>query len=207
MPTRQACGLPAEGFVFCCFNNNYKISAEVYACWMRILQKTPGSVLWLLKTNDAARDNLLAQARRAGVDCARIVFAPFLPEGEHLERLSHADLFLDTFPYNAHTSASDAVWAGVPVLTRSGSSFASRVAGSILRTLGIDELITDQPSDYETLACELAANPERLQALHRRLKAAIQDRPLYDAQNFARHLEQLLLQASESVAPTTSSAS
>jgi len=199
--------LPPGAFVFCCFNNTHKISPELFACWMRILQKTPNSVLWLLKTNDAARDNLLAQAHRAGVDSARIVFAPFLPEGEHLERLSHADLFLDTFPYNAHTSASDAVWAGVPVLTRSGSSFASRVAGSILRTLGMDELITDQPSDYETLAAELAANPERLQALHRRLKAAIQDGPLYDAQDFARHLEQLLLLASKSADLTTSSAS
>ena len=186
--------LPPGAFVFCCFNNTHKISPELFACWMRILQKTPGSVLWLLKTNDAARDNLLTQAHRAGVDCARIVFAPFLPEGEHLERLSHADLFLDTFPYNAHTSASDAVWAGVPVLTRSGSSFASRVAGSIMHTLQLPECVTNSIQTYELTANQLANSRSTLSALRERLSKARLNEALYNAPQFARELEKLLIE-------------
>ena len=184
--------LPPGAFVFCCFNNTHKISPELFACWMRILQKTPSSVLWLLKTNDAARDNLLAQARKAGVDSARIVLAPFLPEGEHLERLSHADLFLDTFPYNAHTSASDAVWAGVPVLTRSGSSFASRVAGSILSTLQMPECITNSIQAYELTAIQLANSRSNLSDLRARLNKTLLEKALYNAPQFARELENLL---------------
>ena len=187
--------LPEGSFVYCCFNNTHKITPEVFASCMRILHKTPGSVLWLLKTNDAARDNLWAHAAKAGIARERLVFAPFLPEAEHLERLSHADLFLDTFPYNAHTSASDAVWAGVPVLTRAGEGFASRVAGSILHTVGLEALITTTVAAYEELAVALAQEPARRARLRDHMRENVAHGPLYDAKGFAQSLEQLLVQA------------
>ena len=184
--------LPAGAFVFCCFNNSHKITPETFRSWMRILRQTPGSVLWLLKTNDAARDNLWAEAGKAGICKDRLIFAPFLPEDQHLERLSHADLFLDTFPYNAHTSASDAVWAGVPVLTRSGQSFASRVAGSILTAAGAAELICATQEEYETLAVQLHADELRLVSIRQRLRQGLEQGPLYQADLFAKNLEKLL---------------
>lgn len=187
--------LPEGSFVYCCFNNTHKITPEVFASWMRILHNTPGSVLWLLKTNDAARDNLWAHAAKAGIARERLVFAPFLPEAEHLERLSHADLFLDTFPYTAHTSASDAVWAGVPVLTRAGQGFASRVAGSILRTVGMDELIMTTVAAYEELAVALAQEPARRARLRDHMRENVTHGPLYNAKGVAQSLEHLLVQA------------
>jgi predicted O-linked N-acetylglucosamine transferase (SPINDLY family) len=121
----------------------------MFKVWMRILKQTPGSVLWMLKTNEAAKTNFLKYTQAEGVNPARIIFAEFLPENEHLDRLSHADLFLDTYPYNAHTTASDALWAGVPIVTKSGNSFASRVAGSLLSVAGLHEFITENDFDYE----------------------------------------------------------
>ena len=131
-PGRAACGLPAQGFVFCAFNNSFKITPAFFAIWMRLLQQVPGSVLWLLESNALVRRNLTAVAAAAGVDPDRLVFAPMLPHGQHLARHRHADLFLDTLPCNAHTTASDALWAGLPVLTCAGETFAGRVAGSIV---------------------------------------------------------------------------
>jgi protein O-GlcNAc transferase len=141
--------LPQNAFVYCCFNNMHKVTPRMFKVWMRILKQTPGSVLWMLKTNETAKTNFLEHTQAEGVDPARIIFAEFLPEKEHLDRLSHADLFLDTYPYNAHTTASDALWAGVPIVTKSGNSFASRVAGSLLSVEGLHELITDNDLDYE----------------------------------------------------------
>jgi predicted O-linked N-acetylglucosamine transferase (SPINDLY family) len=185
--------LPPDAFVFCCYNNSHKISPSTFQSWMRILQQTPRSVLWLLKTNDAARDNLWSEAVKAGIDKERLIFAPFLPEAEHLERLSHADLFLDTYPYNAHTSASDAVWAGVPVLTRSGNSFASRVAGSILSTIGLTELISTSNVHYESLAIELHNDAQRLKILRAQVRPNTRQCSLYDSRFFAKTLENLLI--------------
>lgn len=141
--------LPQNAFVYCCFNNMHKVTPRMFKVWMRILKQTPGSVLWMLKTNETAKTNFLEHTQAEGVNPARIIFAEFLPENEHLDRLSHADLFLDTYPYNAHTTASDALWAGVPIVTKSGNSFASRVAGSLLSEAGLNELITKNDLDYE----------------------------------------------------------
>jgi predicted O-linked N-acetylglucosamine transferase (SPINDLY family) len=141
--------LPPKAFVYCCFNNMHKVTPRMFKVWMRILKQTPGSVLWMLKTNETAKTNFLKYTQAEGVNPARIIFAEFLPEKEHLDRLSHADLFLDTYPYNAHTTASDALWAGVPIVTKSGNSFASRVAGSLLSVAGMSKLITDNDLDYE----------------------------------------------------------
>lgn len=146
--------LPQNAFVYCCFNNMHKVTPRMFKVWMRILKQTPGSVLWMLKTNETAKTNFLKHTQAEGVDPARIIFAEFLPEKEHLERLSHADLFLDTYPYNAHTTASDALWAGVPIVTKSGNSFASRVAGSLLSVAGLSELITENYLDYEKKSIE-----------------------------------------------------
>lgn len=197
--------LPADAFVFCCFNNTHKITPEVFASWMRILRQTPGSVLWLLKTNDAARENLLAHAVRAGIARDRLVFAPFLPEAEHLERLTHADLFLDTFPYTAHTTASDAVWAGVPVLTRVGESFASRVAGSILHTVGLATLIATTVADYENLALELTNNMPVYTLLKSQLQKKITSNFLYDVKKYSKDFEKIIYDfySMKSLTPTT----
>src|SRR5262245_6116648 len=142
-PNRHAVGLPENGFVFCCFNNTFKIQPELFGVWMRLLTKAAGSVLWLLKSNQEMEDNLRREAAALGVNPDRLVFAPRLPQGKHLARHRMADLFLDTLPYNAHTTASDALWSGLPVLTCAGLSFASRVAGSLLHAVGLPELVTE----------------------------------------------------------------
>jgi protein O-GlcNAc transferase len=160
--TRQELGLPEHGFVFCCFNNNYKILPEIFASWMRILNYVDGSVLWLFQDNSWVAENLKKEAKKQGITPNRLVFAERLPLSEHLARHRQADLFLDTFPYNAHTTASDALWAGLPVLTLMGESFASRVAASLLNAIGLPELITSSQEEYEALAIELALNPKKL---------------------------------------------
>jgi predicted O-linked N-acetylglucosamine transferase (SPINDLY family) len=188
--TREELGLPSEGVVFCCFNSGYKILPEVFDRWMGILGRTAGSVLWLQGTDAGVRSNLHREALRRGVDAERLIFAPRMESlPEHLARLRAADLFLDTFPYNAHSTAMDALWAGVPVLTRSGESFASRVAGSLLRTAGLSELIADSPSQYEEMAVALAASPKRLGELRGRL--ARTGSRLFDTERYTRNLESL----------------
>ena len=144
-PTRQEMGLPEQAFVFCCFNNNWKITPAMFDVWMRLLHQVEGSVLWLLWDNESAERNLRKEAQRRGIDPSRLVFAGRLPPDEHLARHRLADLFLDTLPYNAHTTASDALWAGLPVLTCKGEAFAGRVAASLLHAVGVPELITCQP--------------------------------------------------------------
>jgi predicted O-linked N-acetylglucosamine transferase (SPINDLY family) len=195
--TRTECGLPEQGFVFCCFNNNFKILPPTFDIWMRIFQRVPGSVLWLLEDNPAAARNLRAEAAARGIDPGRLVFAPRLPLPEHLARHRVADLFLDTWPCNAHTTASDALWAGLPLLTRPGRSFASRVAASLLHAIGLPELITHTDGDYEELAVALANDPRRLAALKDKLAANRLTQPLFDCPRFTRHLEAAYLAVME----------
>ncbi|QTD46042.1 tetratricopeptide repeat protein [Ottowia testudinis] len=191
--SRHELGLPDEAFVFCCFNNTYKVIPSVFACWMRILSVTPGSVLWLYQSNEQAAENLRGHAAQHGIDPDRLVFAKHADIPEHLARIQAADLFLDTYPCNAHTTASDALWAGVPVLTRAGQSFASRVAASLLSTLELGELITHASGDYEALAIALAREPQRLRAIRDKLVRNRQTSPLFDGQRFARDLEKAYL--------------
>ena len=189
-PSREECGLPAAGFVFCCFNASYKLTAGMFDIWMRLLGAVPGSVLWLLAAGEVAEENLRREAgSRLPGGAARLLFAPSLPNPEHLARLSNAGLFLDTLPYNAHTLASDALWAGCPVITHPGAAFASRVAGTLLRAAGLAELIAGTLADYEALALRLARNPEELASLRARLAANRQRSPLFDCRRFARRLE------------------
>jgi predicted O-linked N-acetylglucosamine transferase (SPINDLY family) len=187
--TREELGLPASGFVFACFNNTYKITPAVFAAWMRILMRVGDSVLWLFETNSDAVDNLRKEAAARGVDPCRLVFAKRLPLPEHLARIRMADLFLDTLPYNAHTTTSDALWAGLPVLTCPGESFASRVAASLLNAIALPELIADSPEAYENRALELAGDPVQLGAIRRKLAENRNTAPLFDSRLFARHIE------------------
>jgi len=188
-PSRAECGLPESGFVFCCFNNSHKITPEVFEVWMRLLKNVPGSVLWLLGVSPLVPVNLGREAAARGVAPERLVFAPRLPLAEHLARHRLADLFLDTLPYNAHTTASDALWAGCPVLTMAGQTFASRVAGSLLRTIGLPELITTSLQEYEELALRLARDGHLLSELRGRLQANRTASRLFDGRQFARGLE------------------
>jgi protein O-GlcNAc transferase len=186
---RADTGLPHEGFVYCCFNNTYKLNPAMFDVWMRLLDQSPGSALWLLGMNHAARTNLRKEAAGRGVDPQRLVFADRAPYDEHLKRLGLADLFLDTLPFNAGATASDALWAGLPVLTCAGRSFAARMAGSLLHTAGLPELVTQNLQHYETMALNLAQQPEMLLTLRRRLQETRQASPLFDADLFRRHLE------------------
>jgi predicted O-linked N-acetylglucosamine transferase (SPINDLY family) len=188
-PVRAELGLPEAGFVFCCFNNNHKITPSVFDIWMRLLRAVPGSVFWLLADNDAAVANLRRAAIARGVEADRLVFADRIEPAEHLARHSAADLCLDTLPYNAHTTASDALWAGLPVLTQLGQSFPGRVGASLLTALDLPELITESPAAYEARALELARDPARLAGIRRKLWAQRLISPLFDAGRFARHLE------------------
>lgn len=188
-PTRRALGLPEDGMVFCCFNNSAKLGPEIFNVWMRLLHQVPGSVLWLLADFAAVERNLRREAQGRGVSPERLVFAPRLRNAEHLARLAQADLFLDTLPYNAHTTTSDALWAGVPVLTCRGQAFAGRVAASLLVAVGLPELVTDSLQDYEVLALQLAHSPGRRQALREHLERARVHSPLFDTTGFARNLE------------------
>jgi predicted O-linked N-acetylglucosamine transferase (SPINDLY family) len=188
--TRAELGLPEAGVVFCCFNNAYKITPEVFASWLRILEAVPGSVLWLAKSIDAAAANLRNTAALNGIAAERLVFAERVASlPEHLARYRAADLFLDTFPYNAHTTASDALGAGLPVLSRPGQSLPSRVAASLLHCVGLPELIAGDAQDYERRAIELALNPQKLRTLRDRVDLARATAPLFDVQRFTADLE------------------
>ena len=195
--TREELKLPQSGFVYCCFNSSYKITPHAFDGWMRILKQVQGSVLWLIEDNPSAVSNLQLEAQRCGVDSKRLIFAKKIPLPDHLARHQVADLFLDTLPYNAHTTASDSLWAGVPVLTRAGESFASRVAASLLTALNLPELIASSQADYETLAVDLAINPERLKIIRQKLKQNLQSTSLFNTAMFARHIENAYTQMYE----------
>jgi len=187
--TRRDCGLPEERMVFCCFNNSYKILPATFACWTRILRAVEGSVLWLLADNQTTMQNLRKEAEARQVDPSRLIFSERIRPAEHLARHRLADLFLDTLPYNAHTTASDALWAGLPVLTQCGRTFAGRVAASLLSAVGLPELITQTSDDYEELAIQLATNPDQLARIKTTLAKNRAAAPLFDTILFARHIE------------------
>lgn len=187
--SRAESGLPSDAVVFACFNSNHKITPDVFDVWMRLLRQVPGSVLWLLKSNEDAQGALAAEASLRGVDPQRIVWAARLPLADHLARYRHADLFLDTFHYNAHTTCCDALWGGLPVLTLAGETFPSRVGASLLAAVGLPELVTHDVAGYERLALELALSPDRLHALGQRLQQQRTCSPLFDSGRFARGLE------------------
>ncbi len=189
VPSRSAAGLPDAAFVFCCFNNNYKITAPVFDRWMRLLGAIDGSVLWLLRDNDAAERNLQREAAARGIDPARLIFAPRVSAELHLARHALADLFLDTLPFNAHVTASDALWAGLPVLTCRGEAFAGRVAASLLQAAGLPEMVAPDLDAYQGLALRLARSPAELGRLRRHLHDARCACPLFDTTRFRRHLE------------------
>jgi protein O-GlcNAc transferase len=189
-PTRAECNLPEAAFVFCCFNGSHKISPIIFDLWMRLLRAVPESVLWLSKPNSTAEANLGKEAERRGVSRERLIFAPRVAEmSDHLARLRRADLFLDTLPYNAHTTACDALWAGVPVLTCAGETFAGRVAASLLLAVGLPELVTTSLEDYQGLALKLAHDPSFLQAIKSKLVRNRDSYPLFDTVRFTRHIE------------------
>jgi predicted O-linked N-acetylglucosamine transferase (SPINDLY family) len=188
-PSRAELGLPGQGLVFCSFNQVYKILPPVFDAWMRMLAAVPGSVLWLLEPNRWAPHNLRREAAARGVDPQRLLFSPPVPLESHLARMRAADLFLDTFPCNAHTTASDALWAGLPLLTCAGDTFASRVAGSLLRAVGMDELVTASLEDYEALGIRLARDRGALSAMRARLAQQRESAPLFDTPRFVRGLE------------------
>lgn len=188
-PPRQAEGLPPDAFVFCAFSGNYKISPDIFAIWMRLLAAVPGSVLWLVKGSEDASANLRAQAQQAGIDPARLVFAERTRFDQYLARYTLADLFLDTLPYNALATASDALWAGLPVLTCTGQTYVGRGATSIVRAAGLPELATSTLAEYEALALRLATRPAELAALRLRLQQNRAACPLHDTPAYTRHLE------------------
>lgn len=189
-PTRAECGLPDEGVVFCSFNHDYKISPHVFAIWMNLLKQVPGSVLWLMSRNELSVKNLGLHAQSHGVDPSRLVFAKRVPRVEdHLARYRQADMFLDTHPYNAHTTAADALMAGLPVVTYMGQSFPSRVAGSLLHTMGMPELVTHSLAAYEQLALTLARRPDLLASVKAKLRANRANTPLFDTAGFCKNLE------------------
>jgi predicted O-linked N-acetylglucosamine transferase (SPINDLY family) len=188
-PGRLESNLPQTGFVFCSFNNNYKILPEMFDIWMRLLREIEGSVLWLLEGSPVVAINLRREAEKRGVAGDRLVFAPRMELSDHLARHRLADLFLDTQPYNAHTTASDSLWAGLPVLTCLGSTFAGRVAGSLLNAVGLSELIVQSLDDYEALALRLAKDPDELALVKAKLARNRLSHPLFNAGRFARHIE------------------
>jgi len=187
--SRRDVGLPAEGLVLCSFNNSYKISPVFFDIWMRLLRAVPGSVLWLLEANPQVAGNLRSEAEKRGVDSGRLIFAPLAPPAEHLGRHRHADLFLDTLPCNAHTTASDALWAGLPVVTCCGDTFAGRVAGSLLMAIDMPELVTTSLEEYEQAALALARSPQRLIALRRKLQNHREASALLDLPKLTGNIE------------------
>jgi protein O-GlcNAc transferase len=193
--TKEGAGLPSSGFVFCCFNNHYKIAPDAFLSWMRILKQVDGSVLWLSNANISVVKNLKNEAIKNGIDSDRLIFAPtLLRKEDHLNRLKLADLFIDTLPYNAHTTSSDALQMGLPVLTCIGNSFTGRVAASLLGAVKLSELIVSSQEDYETMAIDLATNPEKLNLLRDKLANNLKTTPLFNTSLFATHLESAYLQ-------------
>jgi predicted O-linked N-acetylglucosamine transferase (SPINDLY family) len=189
--SRAHYGLPEDGFVFCCFNQTAKITPDVFERWMALLRAVASSVLWLLEDNPWASANLKAAAQASGVDPGRVVIAPRLPVIDHLARYRAADLALDTFPYTSHTTGSDALWSGCPLVALRGETFAARVSTSLLTHCGLPELITDSLDQYQQIALSLATDAPRLQALRARLAAARETAPLFDSTAFTRDLESL----------------
>jgi predicted O-linked N-acetylglucosamine transferase (SPINDLY family) len=189
VPSRADAGLPQSGFVFACFNNSFKIGPEIFDIWMRLLRDIPDSVLWLLKDNDSAAAHLKREASARGAEPRRLIFAPRVSPGDHLARHVLADLFLDTLPYAAHTTASDALWMGLPLVTCRGTTFAGRVAASLLCAAGLPELVTETLADYERLAFRIARDRDKLREFKQRL-AANRDRcALFDTARITRNLE------------------
>ena len=187
--SRAEAGLPQDGFVFCCFNANYKIAPAAYDVWMRILKRVDGSVLWLAAESLLVQQNLTAEAVARGVNAERLIFAPRIPLPEHQARLRLADLFLDTWPYNAGATASDTLWVGVPVLTLLGNSFVGRMAASVLNAIDLSELVAKTPEDYEALAIDLATNPDRLAEIKKKLADNRLTTPLFDNKVYAKDIE------------------
>ena len=187
--TRKELGLPESGFVFCCFNNNYKITPATFGGWMRILKRADQSVLFLYAENPLVITNLRREADLAGVDSDRLVFGTRLPVPEYLARYRSADLFLDTLPFNGGTTASNALWAGLPVLTCTGEAFSSRMAASLLNAIGLPELITSTKEEYEALAVELATDADKLKAIRQKLEENRLSKPLFDTKRFTRNIE------------------
>ena len=188
-PARQSAGLPEKGVVFCCFNQNWKITAPLFEVWMQLLREVPESILWLRDCGDAARSNLRREAQARGVDPDRLVFASSVAFEHHMARLQLADIFLDTLPYNAHATASDALWAGVPVVTCKGEAFAGRVASSLLLAAGLPELVTATLADYEALALKLARDPAALVLLREKLARSKVTAPLFDTDRTRQCIE------------------
>jgi predicted O-linked N-acetylglucosamine transferase (SPINDLY family) len=188
-PSRAACGLPETGFVFCSFNNNFKFTPEVFGAWLRILQRVPGSVLWLLADTPGSEANLRTEAEKAGMTQDRLIFAPRVSPEDYLARYQVADLFLDSFPFNAGTTANDALWMSLPVLTLTGRSFASRMAGALLTAAQLPELITLNLKDYEEKAVALANDPAACQRLRQHLQQVRESGVLFDTPRFVRNLE------------------
>ena len=189
-PNRASVGLPQDGFVFCCFNQAYKLTPDIFDVWCRLLEALPTSVLWLLASS-SAEGNLRNEALKRGIVGSRLIFAPGLPQSLHLGRLQLADLMLDTAPYGAHTTASDALWAGVPLITRPGETFASRVAGSSLSAIELPELIVVRGDDYFDLALALASDPAALEKMRRKLAFNRMTTPLFDVAAYTAALEAL----------------
>jgi protein O-GlcNAc transferase len=189
VPSRLECGLPKSGFVFCCFNNSYKILPDVFDRWMQILSQVEGSVLWLLSENQETKANLQREASARNVDPQRLIFAKPIPSADHLARHTAADLFLDTVPCNAHTTASDALWAGLPILTCIAESFSGRVAASLLHAMGLPELVTATLDEYERAAVDLALSPKKLTLMKDRLGRNRSTAPLFNTEMFTHHLE------------------
>ena len=187
--TRRDMGLPEDAFVFCCFNNNYKITSSEFDIWMRLLNKIEGSILWLRQSNQWSELNIKKEAQRRKVDPERVVFAGSVPVAEHLARQRLADLFIDTFSFNAHTTATEALWTGLPVVTKMGQGFAARVAGSLLNSVGLPELITKNEHDYEMLILELATNQSKLSKIRKKLAANLLEQPLFDTEQYTKHIE------------------
>jgi predicted O-linked N-acetylglucosamine transferase (SPINDLY family) len=188
-PGRAACGLPDQAFVFCNFNHIYKLTPKMFAAWMDILKAVENSVLWLLRSNKEFPPRLRAEAERLGVAGERLVFAAPAAPADHLARMALADLFLDSLPYNAHTTASDSLWAGLPLLTCRGDTFPGRVAASLLRAAGLPELVTENLADYRAMALELAKNPVLLGNIRDKLRRQRLSMPLFDTARFCRHIE------------------
>lgn len=191
IPSRESQGLPAEGMIFCCHNNNYKITPDVFDSWMRILQCTPGSVLWLLKSKDDVCTNLRREARARGIDEGRLIFADIITNDLYLARYRLADLFLDTFQCNAHTTAAEALWAGLPVLTCQGETMFARVASSLLSAIGLPELITTSPVQYEERAIYLAAHATELRDIREKLEKNRLSMPLFNTERKVKEIEEL----------------
>ena len=190
VPSRQACGLPDDAFVFCAFNNQWKLTRPIFEIWMRLLAAVPQSVLWLRQPGPDVRANLAREAMARGIDPARLVYAEVVPRDVHLARHANADIFLDTLPYNAHATAADALGAGLPVLTCKGQAFAGRVAASLLTAVGMPELVTQTLQDYEMRALELAREPHLLQAARQKLEQNLPQAALFDADRFRRDIEE-----------------